>query len=82
VLPGDFCVLRLGAGSPYDPTGFEQSSKLPEKHEIVVAGSAKSGALTSNLQELINIWRRLSPAERSAFLSIIRNDGGPKSDEP
>jgi hypothetical protein len=75
--------LRCGARPAYDPTGFEQSSKRPEKHEVVIEGGAKSGARKSDLQKLIEIWRGLSETDRAAFLSRVESarNGGPDSNE-
>jgi hypothetical protein len=71
--------LRCGARPPYDPTGFEHQLEKPEKRGVGFEGGAKSGASDSDLQELIDIWRRLSAADRSAVLAKVRAVVRPKA---
>lgn len=71
-LPSDFGVLRFPAREGHDPTGFEQPSEKPDFTVVSSKSGAKSGALDSDLQELINNWSQLSTADRSVVLAMVR----------
>jgi hypothetical protein len=55
--------------------GFEplaDTALSGENQAVQATGGAKSGALDSDLLELIDIWPRLSTADRSAVLTKVR----------
>jgi hypothetical protein len=64
--------LRFPARRGYDPTGFEQDTEKPEKRGVGFQSGAKSGARNFELQEIVESWRRLSTADRSAVLAKVR----------
>src|SRR5271156_2555429 len=56
-----------------DPTGSEQQQKAAGILGVTISQGAKSGAVSPELKELIESWSRLSTADRSAVLGLLRS---------
>jgi hypothetical protein len=59
-------ALKVGA------VGFEHGTKKPVKNNFATQSDAKSGALASDLAELIESWDRLPVVIRTSILAMVK----------